>query len=178
MANELRHKDIGSELTKAEFEDVTLHQLDSQAAGDLIKAISATQLSRLPKGNDDEVLTMVSGVPAWAAAAGGVSFTELAGGEVHQTSNGWTWQDWDISGIVPAGTKSVLVAIHGSSNSDAGHGVRKNGSALTRYAEAMPIGAYSTSVWLTEVDANRVIECYRRSNTATDAKFSILGYWS
>ena len=68
MANELRHKDIGEELTKEEFEDVTLHQLDSQAAGDLIKATSATQLSRLPIGANDKVLTVVSGVPAWADA--------------------------------------------------------------------------------------------------------------
>ena len=67
MANELKHKDIGSELTKVEFEDVTLHQLDSQATGDLIKATSATQLARLPVGANDKVLTVVGGVPAWAA---------------------------------------------------------------------------------------------------------------
>ena len=66
MANELKHKDIGSEVTKVEFEDVTLHQLDSQVAGDLIVATSATQLSRLPIDSNGKVLTVVSGVPAWA----------------------------------------------------------------------------------------------------------------
>ena len=66
MANELKHKDIGSEVAKAEFEDVTLHQLDLQAIGDLIKATSATQLSRLPIGSEGQVLTMVAGEPAWA----------------------------------------------------------------------------------------------------------------
>lgn len=71
MANELKHKDIGTQLTKAEFEDVTLHQLDSQATGDLIKATSATQLSRLPVGANDKVLTVVAGVPAWADAPAG-----------------------------------------------------------------------------------------------------------
>ena len=66
MANELKHKDIGSEVTKVEFEDVTLHQLDSQATGDLIVATSDTQLSRLPIGSEGQVLTMVAGEPAWA----------------------------------------------------------------------------------------------------------------
>ncbi len=83
MANELKHKDIGSELTKAEFEDVTLHQLDLQAIGDLIKATSATQLSRLPIGSNDQVLTVVSGVPAWATPSGG---TKIASGTY--TGNG------------------------------------------------------------------------------------------
>ena len=66
MANELKHKDIGDDLTKVEFELVDLHQLDSQATGDLIKAVSDTQLSRLPIGANDKVLTVVGGVPAWA----------------------------------------------------------------------------------------------------------------
>ena len=66
MANELKHKDIGSEVAKAEFELADLHQLDSQATGDLIVATSATQLSRLPIGSNGQVLTLVAGEPAWA----------------------------------------------------------------------------------------------------------------
>lgn len=66
MANELKHKDIGNSLSKVEFEYTDLHQLDSQVACDLIVATSATQLSRLPIGSEEQILTMVGGVPAWA----------------------------------------------------------------------------------------------------------------
>ena len=66
MAGELRHKDIGSVVEEVEFVGVTLHQLDSQATGDLIVATSATQLSRFPIGSEGQVLIMVAGVPAWA----------------------------------------------------------------------------------------------------------------
>ena len=87
MANELKHKDIGEELTKAEFEDVTLHQLDSQATGDLIKAISGTQLSRLPIGANDKVLTVVSGVPAWADAPAATLAEDTSGQNTGATQN-------------------------------------------------------------------------------------------
>jgi|3_EtaG_2_1085321.scaffolds.fasta_scaffold37090_2 hypothetical protein len=41
------------------------------AAGDIIYASGANTLAKLAKGSDDDVLTLASGVPSWAAAAGG-----------------------------------------------------------------------------------------------------------
>jgi hypothetical protein len=41
------------------------------AAGDILYASAANTLSRLAKGSDTEVLTLASGLPSWAAAAGG-----------------------------------------------------------------------------------------------------------
>lgn len=41
------------------------------AAGDLIYGNSTPGWARLPKGTDDQVLTLVSGLPAWADPAGG-----------------------------------------------------------------------------------------------------------
>ena len=38
MANELRHSDVGTALSKTEWEAVGSHVLNSQAAGDLIYA--------------------------------------------------------------------------------------------------------------------------------------------
>jgi hypothetical protein len=67
MAGEFKHKDVGIDLSKAEWEGVDSHVLDSQATGDLIIASSATQLSRLPIGSVGKVLTVSSGLPAWSA---------------------------------------------------------------------------------------------------------------
>jgi hypothetical protein len=62
MANEFRHKDQGTSLTQAEFENIDAHLMNSQATGDTIVASSATQLIRrknnisasdAPDANDD-----------------------------------------------------------------------------------------------------------------------------
>ena len=41
------------------------------AAGDVLYASGANTLAKLAKGSDDEVLTLASGVPSWAASAAG-----------------------------------------------------------------------------------------------------------
>ena len=41
------------------------------AAGDVLYASGANTLAKLAKGSDDDVLTLASGVPSWAAPAGG-----------------------------------------------------------------------------------------------------------
>ena len=41
------------------------------AAGDILYASGANTLAKLAKGSDDEVLTLASGVPSWAASAAG-----------------------------------------------------------------------------------------------------------
>jgi len=107
------------------------------------------------------------------------TFTELAGGENHNTSSG-TWEDWDVSTIVPAGTKSVLVGIGREQlGAQTTVGVRKNGTALER---KNTVGAgVGTEKWcfccLTEVDASRIIELYNGAND-NYTWFNILGYWS
>ena len=71
MANELTHKDPGTELTQAEYitSDGTGHVFESQATGDILYASSATVLSRLAKdANSTRVLTNTGtgNIPAWA----------------------------------------------------------------------------------------------------------------
>ena len=71
MANELTHKDPGSELTQAEYisSDGTGHVFESQAQGDILYATSTTVLSRLGKdANATRVLTNTgtNNNPAWA----------------------------------------------------------------------------------------------------------------
>ena len=69
MADELKHKDPGTELTQAEFVATDGHSFDSQATGDILYASSATVLSRLAKdANATRVLTNTGtgNIPAWA----------------------------------------------------------------------------------------------------------------
>ena len=70
MANELTHKDPGTELTQAEFiaSDGTGHVFESQATGDILYASSATVLSRLAKATDGNILELGSNLPAWTAS--------------------------------------------------------------------------------------------------------------
>lgn len=112
------------------------------------------------------------GAANWEAMPKGLTFTELMS-TAHGPSAANTWEDWDLSAIVPAGTKSVLVCI--TNQAAAGNrGCRKNGSALVRYwylnAADMP-----HMFILTECDANRIIEIYYPN---TDAHHQIVGYWS
>ena len=65
MANEFKHKSVGTELTQTEFEAVGGHVFDSQATGDIPYASSSTQISRLGIGSTNDVLTIVGGIPAW-----------------------------------------------------------------------------------------------------------------
>ena len=70
MANELTHKDPGSELTQAEYiaSDGTGHVFDSQASGDILYASSSSVLARLAKATDGNILELASGLPAWTAS--------------------------------------------------------------------------------------------------------------
>ena len=49
--------------------------MDTIVEGDVIYGSGADTLARLAKGSDDEVLTLASGVPSWAAASAGVSWS-------------------------------------------------------------------------------------------------------
>tara|TARA_Y100000310_G_scaffold343762_1_gene452904 strand:- start:528 stop:1970 length:1443 start_codon:yes stop_codon:yes gene_type:complete len=75
MANELAHKTVGTELTQAEFELITLHVFDSQAIGDTLYASSSTQLSRLAIGSTNAVFVVIGGVPSWATTLAGLTLT-------------------------------------------------------------------------------------------------------
>jgi len=70
MANELRHKDVGTALSKSEWEGVTGHILNNQAAGDVIYASSTTQLSRLGIGAAKQILAVNSAgtAPEWTSS--------------------------------------------------------------------------------------------------------------
>ncbi|MBA7577925.1 hypothetical protein ES708_19781 [subsurface metagenome] len=97
-----------------------------------------------------------------------LEFISLLGTTEYRPSATGTWEDWDLSAIVPPGTKYVAVIfIRGASGSI---GIRKNGSALNRM---WPIAHYIECI--IEVDANRIIEI--NHDSLTTKGFSISGYW-
>ena len=59
----------------------------SIVSGDIIYGSGTGTLARLAKGTNDQVLTLVAGLPAWAAAAGG---TALIGVQVFTSSGTYT----------------------------------------------------------------------------------------
>lgn len=84
MANEFKHGSVGTELTQAEWEGVGTHVVANQAVGDIVYADTTAQLLRLEIGDANDVLTVSSGKPAWAApaaaAAGSLTGATLASG--------------------------------------------------------------------------------------------------
>lgn len=64
MANEFGHKDVGDDLSKAEWLGIDTHQADGQAAGDLLY-FDGTYWKRLPKGTEAYFLKMGATLPAW-----------------------------------------------------------------------------------------------------------------
>jgi len=65
MADEFKHKDVGDELTKAEWEGIDTHEADGQAAGDIIYC-DGTYWKRLAKGANGLYLKCAA-VPYWEA---------------------------------------------------------------------------------------------------------------
>jgi len=65
MANEFKHKDVGDELSKAEYHAVDGHEADSQAAGDIIYC-DGSYWKRLGKGANGLYLKAGS-APYWEA---------------------------------------------------------------------------------------------------------------
>ena len=108
-----------------------------------------------------------------------LQYTELLGTDAHNAAGVAGWEDWDVSGIVPAGTKAVVVSVGCSNSASFIGGARDNGSALNRYAP-LPTGATSgANSWgvmlVTECDSNRVIEVY--AGNTTQVWFNIVGYF-
>jgi|TARA_R110000787_G_scaffold280293_1_gene390949 hypothetical protein len=106
MANELTHKDPGTELTQAEFIATDGHVFNSQATGDILYASSATVLSRLEKGTDGDILNLESGLPAW------VALTNLITLATHTTGNYVaSVADTGAGGILVTGSAGENVAV-------------------------------------------------------------------
>ena len=88
MANELRHSDVGTALSKSEWEAVGGHIFNSQAAGDIMYASTTSQLSRLGIGSANQVLAVNSGAtaPEWVSGVNlATNFTVSANNTANET---------------------------------------------------------------------------------------------
>ncbi len=100
-------------------------------------------------------------------------YVELSDATSHQVGTGNTWEDWDISGIVPAGTTEVIVEIFRAANGEL-NGARDNGSAIDHRFNLVG-GANERFLMECGLDASRVIEVYD-DDAAKAGRFAIVGY--
>ena len=99
---------------------------------------------------------------------GNLEYTELVS-TTHVVTNNNTWEDWDVSGIVPAGTTEVELWINLLTGGN--YGARKNGSALNRYFE-WSVAAGWITMWV-PLDSSRICEIYAPNTAST---FQVIGY--
>jgi len=85
------------------------------AAGDVLYASGANTLAKLAKGSDDEVLTLASGVPSWAAAGGGKIGQLVSGTPVVVQQQTTSTSFVDVTNvnvaITPAATSSKILIL-------------------------------------------------------------------
>jgi len=104
----------------------------SLLAGDTMYASGTDTLAKLAKGTDGEVMTLASGVPSWAAAAGGGKILQVVAvslaTEVTTTSTSYVAVTGMTADITPSATTSkILIMIQGvisHTGSGYGHSVR------------------------------------------------------
>jgi len=87
------------------------------AEGDILYASGANTLAKLAKGSDDEVLTLASGVPSWAEAAGGGKIGQVVNTNISVTASGSGTTLTDVAGmtisITPSATDSKVLVMGG-----------------------------------------------------------------
>jgi len=157
----------------AAWQPITIHS-SSGTAGNIPAVASMPEGSLYYETDTGQTQQVQTG--AWVVInTHAYSFTPLAGGEDHSPAGFNAWEDWDISGSIPAG--AVYALIHCRSNDAAARrevGVRNNGSALVR---SDLLGIHETIMILTLVDAARICEIYVAA-VAAALVCNVWGYWS
>ena len=141
-------------------------------AGDTLVKGTRVTTAELPALTDEKIWKGTGGNVEEVDMPSGLTFTELVGGENYTSAGGYTWEDWDLSAIIGAGAKAVLITIAVSSTATY-RGVRKNGSALNRLIYCLADD--NEKPILCECDANRVVEV---NGPSANTQFCVLGYWS
>ena len=68
-AGELKHADVGANMTRAEFVAATTHVIDGATTGDVLYSPVGTTINRLAIGTAGQLLRVESGLPAWSSNA-------------------------------------------------------------------------------------------------------------
>jgi len=109
--------------------------------------------------------------PVWDETPANAGFVEHYSDE-HSVSNSATWEDWDLSSIIPSGATAVVLDVHETNGSDRNVGCRKNGSATGREFSILGNGSRTL---ICECDANRIIEIYVSGAYYDQTKFRVIG---
>ena len=113
-----------------------------------------------------------------AAAPAAAVFHEGPCLERKQVAAPGVWEDWDLSGIVPAGTHAVQLHLKNDSAANVNFSARTNGSArLWSDLREYLVTPRSRSALLVEVGADRIIEIYC-SRSDPLCNFNIAGWFS
>ena len=162
MANEFGHKDVGDELSKANWLATDTHKTDNQEKGDILYFDGTSWLS-LPHGDALQYLaTLGHGEnPAWTTLPSKATIA-FPGTVVFNTTGPANWTDLDLSAIIGANAALVVLMINSDVVSQ-GYAVRPNGSsvALTNASAASIVGMpgqYSTGIVVTTADSAGIIE--------------------
>jgi hypothetical protein len=84
MTDYLIHKSKTGIANTAEWQETDMHQLQNQAAGDILYAADGTHLTRLAKQTNGNKLVLASGLPAWASSKHThMVDTEVDGGQLN-----------------------------------------------------------------------------------------------
>ena len=170
------HVTVGASMTQVEFEATDSHDLDSGVAFP-----GAPAEKDMFYRTDEHRMYFYNGT-AWVDISGaGHSFTELDGSVTYAQVANNSWEEWDLSGPLPTGAASILVAARhtGSSPVSGVIGVRAEDSALDRAKWTVGAGDYASITITSEVTAARKAKTYGQKNgSVTNTYFWLMGYWS
>jgi len=125
------------------------------------------------------------GTLAWKGGRVPLTYTHLVGSN-HSPSDGFTWEDWDLTTYgVPGNCVAEILAYHPRNDAGAAlegkPGVREKGSALNRRAILFPYQSTAqTVVFRVNVDEDGVIEVYDNylvSPPIPHCVFRVIGYF-
>ena len=108
-------------------------------------------------------------------SGGGLTYVEIAPPAWSSPSVANTWENWDLSALIPADAKYADIFARYKATSASNFGVRKNGSAIVRYLLPVAVSGI-VYPYLTELDAGRIVERYV-GGISTRADFTVIGYW-
>jgi len=101
--------------------------IQEPVAGDIIYGDATPKWAKLAKGDNDEVLTLVAGLPSWAAGGGGVSESDLIFlDNFTDASRHWGWYDNAKNGSITEAAGLLTLSIADSVNGGIG-GAQNNG---------------------------------------------------
>lgn len=153
--------------------------------GDTIYSSSGTTPARLGIGTTGQVLTVASGLPSWATAAGGTFNTGYAFTAAQESTTSATYVDLTTvtATTVTTGTKALVMIKSRMGNEAAGGGVwahasfAVSGASTVAAADEMSISSYFTYAgqWMNEVGAAFVLTGLTAGSNTFTMKFTAQG---